>query len=727
MSTKLVQSQKYSIKSITIESFRGYNNPHSFTFAEPVTVFCGHNGNGKSSTLYAVEWCLFGKVEFLPSLEGQTRDEIINQFNDGGIASVKLVLQNGDGDVELERSKELGTRLTTFTIRTKDGEFVDDEAERKFYTLFNMTLDDFTRAVYLHQEAIRALLTDDLAKRDEALDSLFGLEKIRSIVSGIPIKKIREKIDKMVERKGKLNSQISGAIQFCNTEIGKLKEKASENGVSKEQWNIDYAVKTAESVIDEIIDLCKNSPQISPEINKPTQLDDFKSFKTKTKRVLDEIERTNVGVEGLTKLSSKKSNIDNLVTAIQNQEKPIAEIQAEIDGITSKFGERDEIERSLSISGQELDAENKRRNELDINSKLIADAIESLKLSTKSTCPVCENQIDVQKTIADLEERAGTLVATNISEIDKRIAELKQGISNLTEQKSNLTLYEGKLGTEKMTQDDLLSKLAAELEVDVSDKNKLLSAAEQTSKRYEAEIENLQRNSSAQVDQLQKIRGSLDSIGMAIDIIQKERDLGTLNNLNPQDSLEIENIDKAVSTLHELEDNLTKIIKASGKVQTELASKMISSSQQDIGNYYAKLCMHKHYDKIRIDVKARDVRGLVKNSYSIKAFNEKDGNETHVATRFSTGQMNCVALSVFFALTRALPVKLGFIILDDPSQNLDQEHKQALAEIISSISSERQVFIATQDMEFQDFLKEKHKDAEFYEFVGWDISGPKFN
>lgn len=727
MSTKLIQSQKYSIKSITIESFRGYNNRHSFTFIEPVTVFCGSNGNGKSSTLYAIEWCLFGKIEFLPSLEGQTRDEVINQFNDGGVASVKLVLQNGNGDVEIERSKELGTKLTTFTIRTKGDEFTNDEAEKKFYSLFNMTLDDFTRAVYLHQEAIRALLTDDLAKRDEALDSLFGLEKIRSIVKGIPIKNIREKIDKLVDRKDKLNSQISGAIQFCNTEIEKLRGKASENGVPKEHWNIDYAVKTAESVIDEIISLCKNSPEISSEINKPNQLDDFKTFESKAKRVLKEIERTNIGAEELTKLSAKKSNISNLVTAIQNQEKPISEIQQTIDGIMSEFGNEAEITHNLSALSQELEKENKKRDELDINSKLITDAIQSLKLSTKPTCPVCENKIDVQKTIADLETRAETLVATNISEIDGKISDLKQKISNLTEQNANLSFYLGKLNTEGKTQNESLSELAAELGMGVDDKNKLLSAAEQALKKYETEIENLQKNSTAQVDQLQKIRSDLESIGMVVDIIQKERELGTLNNLNPQDSQEIENIDKAVSTLHELEDNLSKIIQASAKVQNELASKIISSSQQDIGNYYAKLCMHKHYDGLRIDVKSRDVRGVVKNSYSIKAFNEKNNNETHVATRFSTGQMNCVALSVFFALTKSLPVKLGFIILDDPSQNLDRDHKQALADIISSISSERQVFIATQDMEFEDFLKKGHNDVKFYEFAGWDMSGPKFN
>jgi len=60
-----ILDKKYTVESIVIESFRGYNKQHSFDFKEPLTVFYGKNGQGKSSTLYAIEWCLFGKIEFL--------------------------------------------------------------------------------------------------------------------------------------------------------------------------------------------------------------------------------------------------------------------------------------------------------------------------------------------------------------------------------------------------------------------------------------------------------------------------------------------------------------------------------------------------------------------------------------------------------------------------------------------------------------------------------------
>lgn len=727
MATKLAQEEKFTIKSLTIESFRGYNQPQSFGFNNPVTVFCGHNGYGKSSTLYAIEWCLFGKVAFLPSLEGQSHDEVINQFNPKGIATVKLILNNGNGDVTLERTKKTGKKLTTLTIKNKDGTFEDDEAERKFFSLFGITLDDFTRAVYLHQEAIRFILTDDIAKRDEALDSLFGLERMRNIVKGIPLKDVKDRIKKLEEKKKSLNSKISGAIEFCNSNINDLKGKADENGLVENDLNLGYATKHAKVIIKEIHTILRENSIPSVSINEPSEVSDFKSFESKVKKIIKAIQQKGLDLKIIGELNSKKMELVNLFDSVKRQNKPIQEIQNKLNEIISNFGDLDHIDTQLSDFDHQLEDENNKRESLDVNSKLITDAIEALKTRTEAVCPVCNNKIDIKKTINDLEKQSKTIAVNQINEIDDRIYKLKEQRSKLENSRDDLHKHSQNLKDETSIQNDLLTELEETLEIKGQDKTKLLKIAKETSTKWNKEIENLEQSSRKQTEQLQKIRDSLDLIGIVISVLQKENELGTLNNLNPADSQEIENIDKAIMNMHKFEDALGKIVKVAGKVQTELASEMISSSQKDIGNFYSKLCMHKHYDKMRIDVKPREIKGLVKNGYAIKAFSANDGKETHVATRFSTGQMNCVALSVFFALTRALPVKLGFIILDDPSQNLDHDHKSALAEIISSISSERQVLISTQDDVFQSILEDKNHGIKLYEFSGWNSSGPKFN
>lgn len=727
MSTKLIQDNKFTIESITIESFRAYNKPHSFTFKEPVTIFCGPNGYGKSSTLYAIEWCLFGKVEFLSSLEGRSRDEIINQFNLEGIASVKIFLKNVNEEVKLERTKDTGKVGTNFTIKTKEGKFEDEEAESQFFKISGMTLDDFIRSVYLHQEAIRALLTDNKDERDAALDRLFGLEKIRNIIKGIPIKDVKDKIKDLDKKKDSLNQKISGAIQICHSDINKLKKKTPDYNLSERDLNLDFAIQNARSIIKEINTISKDYSVPKTEIKQPTTMADFSSFESKIKKAIKELQQKSFDHNQISELNEKKMKLDGLINSVWKQEKPIEELQNEVDDIISEAGNMEQIENKISALQTELEKENRKRDSLDIDSKLINDAIESLKTRTKSTCPICDNPIDIQKTISKLEKQSQKLITNQITEIDKKISELKAQKPNLESLQSDLIIYIDKLKNEKDIQNETLSELAAELETGETDKTKLFSVAKEKIQSLDSEIEKLEKSAREHTERFQRVRDSLDAIGLVMNILNKETELGNLRNLNPEDSQQIDSIGKAIVGLQNFEDKLTKIVNAAGKVQTELASEMISDSQKDVESYYTKLCMHQHYDKLKIDVKPQEIMGRVKNAYAIKAFSAKDGKETHVATRFSTGQMNCVALSVFFALTKALPLKLGFLILDDPSQNLDNEHKTALADILAAISKERQVFISTQDEEFKEILQSKQKNIRLHEFVGWDVSGPKFN
>jgi len=50
----------WKLKAITIQGFRGYRTPKTITVNAPCIVFSGPQGSGKSSTVTAIEWCLFG-------------------------------------------------------------------------------------------------------------------------------------------------------------------------------------------------------------------------------------------------------------------------------------------------------------------------------------------------------------------------------------------------------------------------------------------------------------------------------------------------------------------------------------------------------------------------------------------------------------------------------------------------------------------------------------------
>ena len=113
---------------------------------------------------------------------------------------------------------------------------------------------------------------------------------------------------------------------------------------------------------------------------------------------------------------------------------------------------------------------------------------------------------------------------------------------------------------------------------------------------------------------------------------------------------------------------------------------------------YARLCNHPYFDGLKIEVGQKQVQGVQRNTYRIIAYSTKDGQRTSASSRLSTAQMNCVALSAYLSLSKVLNHNLGFMLLDDPSQNLDGEHKGALASILKDLLPSLQLVIGTHDV-----------------------------
>jgi DNA repair exonuclease SbcCD ATPase subunit len=148
-----------------------------------------------------------------------------------------------------------------------------------------------------------------------------------------------------------------------------------------------------------------------------------------------------------------------------------------------------------------------------------------------------------------------------------------------------------------------------------------------------------------------------------------------------------------------------------------------------IKRFYSDLAGHPYYDSMEIEVQAESRGGVVKNLYVVKGISEKENSESVASLKFSTGHMNCVGLSVFLALAHegAYTHNLGFLILDDPSQNLDGKHKEALAKVLAKMPEKSQLIVATEDESFQSQLASSFKtdDVVRVEFGAWDVDGPK--
>ena len=195
----------FELARLKVQGFRGFVGERQFEFDEPVVILLGENHRGKSSTLNAVEWCLFGdectgKKTGIPERLGW---EVSNRHVGDGEIAVEAEFSGPDGTY-LVRREISGTRKRaagTVTVALPDGTGLHgDEAEWRLNALFRSTFRDFMTTVYQHQETIHGILTDQPRERNDAIDRLLGLSEYRELLAGIRAAE-SEKAQKDIESK----------------------------------------------------------------------------------------------------------------------------------------------------------------------------------------------------------------------------------------------------------------------------------------------------------------------------------------------------------------------------------------------------------------------------------------------------------------------------------------------------------------------------------------------
>ncbi len=183
--------EKFRLFRLEIEGFRAINSRVQLDLDQRATLLLAPNGQGKTSLLAAIEWCLFGKLAYQVS-ENLTNDEVVNMHHRAGEAYVRIVLRRGRDEVVIERRRRIGRREMSLRVTLDDKTTEAAPAENLLFRLLGLTFDDFYRAAFLHQESVCGLLVEEPRVRNEAFDRLFGLDKLRDILAAVQIRPVTE-------------------------------------------------------------------------------------------------------------------------------------------------------------------------------------------------------------------------------------------------------------------------------------------------------------------------------------------------------------------------------------------------------------------------------------------------------------------------------------------------------------------------------------------------------
>lgn len=825
----------YSIREVSIEGFRGVNKQLSLPLYDDVNLFYGPNSVGKSSILQSIEWCFTGKVSYLKGPDFTREDAIVNLFHPKKRAEVSIILMDKTGKtIILTRRKKMGKSTTRgrsyLTISINGKVLKNEKALNELTKILDFKPDDFSKVVYLHQEAIRDLVTLNPVERSRSIDKLLGTIEVRELTEALDIK--RNMGDVIKNLSSRIDVLQRDRVQFAIRMRGRLnreKESLLIKGYTEFQLSAENLVELIKNMIKELEIIAKQFGATKPEI-KPIgdtltfidetisgldrnliTLDRFRStaymaqeqrrlvlenlkmqynqvlkdleefgavtpdsVRAKKENVESQIEKLNLQIKDLQKsftgLTEAKVIFENVKRQIDEHEVKLKKI----DGIYGDIYQHNDLIKELQVKIQQL------RDEIQLYAtydQMIVLSQEYINEAKPSECPICSQPIDYTLVLDKLQKIIKTKISEKIEKLRVDEKDTKERMSDVERSLKEYRYIESELSTKRKRLESVIHQIEDIVKVkidanfnidhninntrgqiskfnsqisDLSEKfmelkqkyttlvaklNTLKEVQEQIQQKTKSnlkgkmlleflkdEILKLRERAKSYEDTtlLDIMRGKITKLKEVHQYLKNKEEVEQVEHELPQITKLIKDLENRIERLSMLDSSLDALRQAALEFEKETVMSTLESIRNTINQFYRAMAGHPYFTSIQLEIEKEEP--LI---YSIKATGVDPALSTRIPTRFSITQMNVVALSLFLSNSVKIAKDFAVILMDDPAQSMDKEHKEALANVIRSLSQSKQVIVATSDSELRDALSDICREkVHSYEISGWATEGP---
>lgn len=559
------------ITKLRIKNFRNINELE-IEFEKPVTEIVAENGKGKTNTLSAIMWCLFGKniydvkqFPISPIVDSEERNDLTTNvtliINDDYVISRtyyqrKTIVQTGCIIDGIENLVTVTQNQYNEELKNK---FIDEETFKSLSNINyvpNLNWKDLKQLIFS--------LVGDVDDKDIFLRGEFNL--IEDLIKSAGLDKTRE--------------MLNNTDKNLDSDIKKLETEYQTKLNIKEKFVAD----------NEELDSLKSRKE---EIEKT-----LKNYKEK-----QEEQKTNQELH-----KNKQNEIDKIELKIQDKNNTIEFNKKAIDDYKKSY-ELNSVsidvirEKEISYVQNKIDSINQRLSELDIQTKEYEKELEDYKQKGKElqekkikvendTCNVCGQKLPQEK----IDEVLNALKQQQLTELQT----LQNKVNNLTTIiGSNSSEYEQKTIELKDLQDELEKVKTKEYKVeDESEKQKEIRIAREEKELENKTLENEKNDLKQQLDKLLVEKSQLPIL-----------DLADLSNGNLLEELnEINDKLATTTTLEKLNDELEN-------TQKNLESKR--KSKVEVNNKIQQCIQFSN-------LKAEVVREKAKSNFKIVDFKTKE-------------------------------------------------------------------------------------------------------
>ncbi len=729
-------------------------------FTKGTNLFIGKMGSGKSSVMDAISFGLFGTFPALKSRKVKIEELVMQRPRPHSTAEVELEFELGRKKYKVVR--HAGIKATSAQL-FEEGKLIEAQTSRVselVESILKIDYDLFSRIIYAEQNRIDYLLTLPKGERKKQIDELLGISRFEEVRqnSGTAINQLQaekseaqrfldgtgpEELRKekaAVEEDAKNSQEKRHQLQHGLSETNaRLREAAKrlaeyEKAESEHAW-MQREMASVEALISEKNRELKEGGAVKKEgvtglrreitLLEKEMTEKNASLQAHTAECADMGARLGLGKRELAKLKAREDEKKALLQRIV------------VIGSSEKLeGDRKKIEEKAREASTRL-------------AKLQAEAQELKKSSaalkgTDAKCPTCDADLDAKRKAELLENKLKALgllepemhaLTQEISSDGKMLAEASGKIDDARRIELKLKEMEGSV-IEKET---LLSEIARleKLELDVRGKRDAEAASlrqlQDTLSKLNSEVLKAERSArlDGEIRELEGRKAQLQTKAGKIrhrpEELQKERQAVLEAEKETSKLLsEIGSVSEMLALkqrkLSELEAKLTLIVKHEGLIlelggkiekmagfrealietQATMREELIEAMNAAMETIWQSTYPYKDYSRMRLLATEDD--------YALELRAIRD--EWVPLDTCSGGEKSCAALTLRVAFAMVLTPNLSWLILDEPTHNLDAQAVQMLNRALHDELPRivEQTFIITHD----EALKEGASAKIFY-------------
>jgi DNA repair protein SbcC/Rad50 len=737
------------ITSIELKNWKTHKSTR-MQFSQGANVIIGVMGAGKSSIMDAISFALFGTFPALNHKRASLANLIMSRPTKELRAEIILEFTAKGGKYKVIRKIEGDSGSTAFL--EKEGKYVQTQAERvneEISRLLGIDYDTFSRAVYAEQNRLDYFLDLRKGERKNQIDMMLGLDRFATAEENTTslINNIRGLIADEEETLSKTDSAgLKDKLAIINEEISKAREETKLLQVESKVRAESSAKLTAE------VEEAKR--KYAAKLKLSTQLTQLETKEKTLKEEIAKIAALSIDEEAVLKgkesiqkrLEEATLKLDSIKKEERELTRSISGIEERIRGLEKELKEKEKL-LSITKGKDKAEFERKIKEENGLLEKMLEKAASSKSSRSEAEkfqeelaehigkCPVCERELDelMRKSILQSKSELIERLKKEIAESEASISKKKGSILELNDEHKRLSVaserlmgyadVEAKLDTDRSKREELAKKvvtISESVKAAESSKEKISTEMNEIKgkeeslirkKGYESQIlqmgselitikkelkENdmdekrlygLQEILSKESSRLKEIRAKIDGAekysksleGQADGIV---REMATINAIR-------ERLEKRRKML----ENLNKFKSALVDAGAALRNRLVLSINQLMHGIWRDIYPYRDYEDLRLSAK--------KDDYILEASARSPEGLVWlpVDSVASGGERSIACLSMRIALSMVVVPNLKWIILDEPTHNIDNNGIEKLVNVISDLLPKivEQIFIITHE------------------------------